>query len=76
MIPFFFSTKMESGGWQSLVGKDVQNTISPSSVLNGENNKCHMMNHIGGVMISVLASSVVDRGFKLIFDASPLSTQH
>ena len=42
---------------------------------------------IGGVMVSVLASSVVDRGFKpwsgqtkdykiLVFVASALSTQH
>jgi hypothetical protein len=41
---------------------------------------------IGGVMVSVLASSVVDRGFEprsgktrtiqLVFVASPLSTQH
>ena len=35
----------------------------------------------GGVMVSVLASSAVDRGFKqrirkLVFVASPLSTQH
>jgi hypothetical protein len=35
----------------------------------------------GGVLVSVLASSVVDRGFKpktikLVFVASPLSTQH
>jgi hypothetical protein len=43
-------------------------------------------NHIGGVMVSVLASSAVNRGFepvrvkpktkKLVFAASPLSTQH
>ena len=43
-------------------------------------------NRIGGVMVSVLASSAVDRGFeprsgqtkdyKLVFVASPLSTQH
>ena len=37
--------------------------------------------HIGGVIVSVLASSAVDRGFepqtfKLVFVASPLSTQH
>ena len=42
--------------------------------------------HIGGVMVSVLASSVVDHGFeswfsqikdnKLVFVASPLNTQH
>ena len=43
-------------------------------------------NHIGGVMVSVLASSVVDREFKpwsdktkhtitLVFVTSPLSTQ-
>ena len=40
----------------------------------------------GGIMVSVLASSAVDRGFehrwgqtktlKFVFDASPLSTQH
>ena len=44
------------------------------------------VNHIGGVMVSVIASSAVDRGFeprsgkpktvKLVFDASPLSTHH
>ena len=44
------------------------------------------MNRIGGVMVSVLALSAVDRGFKpgwvkpktikLVFVASPLSTQH
>jgi len=40
------------------------------------------MNHIGGVMLSVLALSVVDRRcdpgktIKLVFVASPLSTQH
>ena len=43
------------------------------------------LNRIGGVMVSVLASSAVDRGFepgrvkpktiKLVFVASPLSTQ-
>jgi hypothetical protein len=44
-------------------------------------------NRIGGVMVSVLASSAVDRGFEpqsgqtkdlmiLVFVASPLSTQH
>ena len=40
--------------------------------------------HIGGVMVSMLASSAVDRGFEprsdptkdLVFVASPLSTQH
>ena len=31
-------------------------------------------NHIGGIMVSVLASGAVDRGFG--FAASPLSTQH
>ena len=36
---------------------------------------------IDGVMVSVLASSALDRGFKpktikLVFVASPLSTQH
>jgi hypothetical protein len=45
-----------------------------------------IVNRIGGVIISVLASTVIDRGFesdrvisktiKLIFVASPLSTQH
>jgi hypothetical protein len=44
------------------------------------------VNRIGGVMVSVIASSAVDRGFetarvipktiKLVFVASPLSTQH
>ena len=44
------------------------------------------INSIGGVMVSVLASSAVDRGLepgrvkpkiiKLAFVASPLSTQH
>ena len=44
------------------------------------------LNRIGGVMISVLASSAVDRGFEprsvkpktmnLVFVASPLSMQH
>ena len=44
------------------------------------------LNRIDGVMVSVLASSAVDRGFeprlaqtktkKLVFVASPLSTQH
>jgi hypothetical protein len=37
-------------------------------------------NRINGVMVSVLASSVVDRGFRAIkiikFVASPLSRQH
>ena len=36
-------------------------------------------NRIGCVMVSVLVSSVVDRGFetiKLVFVASPLGTQH
>jgi hypothetical protein len=47
--------------------------------------KIHASNRIGGVMVSVLASSVVDRGLeprsgqpktmKLVFVASPLSTQ-
>jgi len=44
----------------------------------------NILNRIGGVMISVLASSVVDRGLesqsgqtiKLVFVASPLSMQH
>ena len=46
----------------------------------------HFQNRIGGVIVSVLASSSVDRGFeplrvntktiKLVFVASPLSTQH
>ena len=44
-----------------------------------------ILTRIGGVMVSVLASSTVDRGFepwsgqskdKLVFVASPLSTQH
>ena len=40
-----------------------------------------MENRIGGVMVSMLASSAADRGFepktiKLVFVASPLSTQH
>ena len=44
------------------------------------------MNRIGGVMVSVLAFSAIDLGFetdgvnpmiiKLVFVASPLSTQH
>ena len=40
------------------------------------------MNRIHGVMVSVLATSAVDRGFepqktiKLVFVASPLNTQH
>jgi hypothetical protein len=44
------------------------------------------INHIGGVMVSVLASGAVDHGFeprwgkpktiKLVFVASTLSTQH
>jgi len=46
------------------------------------------MMHTGGVMVSVLSSSVVDRGFnhrsgqakdlviKFVFAASPISTQH
>jgi len=38
------------------------------------------VNHINGVMVSLLASSVVDCGFvqrlKLVFAASPLKTQH
>ena len=44
------------------------------------------VNGVGGVMVSVIASSTVDRGFeptrvrpktiKLVFVASPLSTQH
>ena len=48
--------------------------------------KFTISSHIGGVMISVLASSAVDRGFehrlgqtkdkKKVFVASPLSTQH
>ena len=46
----------------------------------------HGHNSIGGVMVNMLASIVVDRGFehdrikqktiKLVFVASPLSTQH
>ena len=46
---------------------------------------CMLYNHISGIMVSLLASSVVDRGFepwlvkpqtiKLVFVASPLSTQ-
>ena len=46
----------------------------------------HFTNRIGGVIVSVLASSAVDRGFEprsgqtktiqLVFVASPLSTQH
>jgi hypothetical protein len=46
----------------------------------------NITNHIGGIMVSLLASSVVEHGFeppsgqtrtmKLIFVASPLSTQH
>ena len=49
-------------------------------------NKSIPINVIGGVMVSLLASSSVDRGFepgrvkpktiKLIFVASPLSAQH
>jgi hypothetical protein len=45
-----------------------------------------IINHFSGVMVSVLASSAVDRGcepgrvkqktIKLVFVASPLSTQH
>jgi hypothetical protein len=46
---------------------------------------CMLFNHISGIMVSLLASSVVDRGFepwlvkpqtiKLVFVASALSTQ-
>ena len=46
----------------------------------------HVNNRIGGVMVSVFASSALDCGFrlqsgqtktiKLVFVASPLSTQH
>jgi hypothetical protein len=46
----------------------------------------YFLNRVGGVMVSVLASSVVDRGFepdrvktktrKLVFVASLLSTRH
>ena len=46
----------------------------------------HHQNHIGSVMVSVLSSSAVDRGFELrsgqtkdyniFFFASPLGTQH
>ena len=44
----------------------------------------YMVNRIGDVMVSILVSSVVDRGFeprsgqtiKLIFVAFPLSTQY
>ena len=46
----------------------------------------HQKHRIGGVMVSVLVSSAIDRGFeprsgqtkdyKLVFVASPLSTQH
>ena len=46
---------------------------------------CMLYNHISGIMVSLLALSVVDRGFepwlvkpqtiKLVFVASPLSTQ-
>ena len=48
-------------------------------------NNTHLTNCIGGVMVRVLASSAVDRGFKsrlgletirLVFVASPLSTKH
>jgi hypothetical protein len=45
-----------------------------------------VINHIGGVIVNVLASSTVDRGIeptdgsnhtiKLVFVASPLNTQH
>ena len=47
---------------------------------------CHLLNRIGGVMVSVLDSSAVYRGFKprsgqtkdyqLVFVVSALSTQH
>ena len=49
---------------------------------------CFVFNHIDGVMVSLIAPSEVDRGFeprlgqskakdyKLVFVASPLSTQH
>jgi hypothetical protein len=41
----------------------------------------HVKQSLGGVMVSVFASSAVDRGFepktiKLVFVATPLSTQH
>ena len=46
----------------------------------------YQVNHVSGVIISILASSMVDRGFepqsgqtkklKWVFSASPLSTQH
>ena len=48
------------------------------------NDRCYINDaytHIGGVMISMLASSTIDRGFepktiKLVFAAYPLSTQY
>ena len=54
-----------------LTGPDFESTI-------------YHIHHIGGVMVSVLVSSVLDRGFetrssqtkKLVFVAPPLSTQH
>jgi predicted oxidoreductase len=57
-----------------------QKTISPPFKLNGRSLR-QKEDRIGGVMVRVLASSAVDRGFeprsgqtfKLVFVASPLS---
>ena len=60
---------------------DIYNLYQNNMFVGGSS---FLWNRIGGVMYNALASSAVDRGFgrvkpktiKLVFVASPLSTQH
>jgi hypothetical protein len=62
--------------------KDTRNAINPYHVHLDSHRT--ITNHIGGVMVSVLALSAVDRepqsgqtkDYKMVFAASPLSTQY
>ena len=82
------SNKTDRRDITGILLKVALNTITHSLVLSENNNITKntqmSMNHIGGVMVSVLVSSLLDRGFetrssqtkKLVFVAPPLSTQH
>jgi hypothetical protein len=62
------SNKTDRRDITGILLKVALNTITHSLVLSENNNITKntqmSMNHIGGVMVSVLASSVVDRGFE------------
>jgi hypothetical protein len=65
-----------------LKGNNSYKTYNFNIKVKNEQMVYSFFNHIGGVMVSMLASSAVDRGFKpktiklYIAVASPLNTQH